>query len=137
MKIKVVKLIETDNETIREIFVDDQFMCYCMEKKSTGVIIIQEGKYTLTLRKEGAYNKQYIEKFGAEFHRGVLWIRDAPNLKLILIHDEDKPGCLFVGLTHNGTTIGESTNAYKKLYPIVAGALVNGEQVTIEYEQER
>ena len=76
-------------------------------------------------------------------HKGMLHVIDVPNFKWILIHtgntDEHTAGCLLVGDSQENNTIikdgfiGKSTNAYKRIYPPIAKALEEGEEVTIQY----
>ena len=76
-------------------------------------------------------------------HKGMLWVRDVPNFEYILIHtgntDEHTAGCLLLGNTQQtnfGSSdgfVGSSVNAYKRVYPKIAKALVEGEEVTITY----
>ena len=53
--------------------------------------------------------------------------------------DEHTAGCLIVGDSQENNVlikdgfIGRSTQAYKRIYPPIAEALENGEEVTIEY----
>jgi len=66
-----------------------------------------------------------------------------PGFEFILIHtgntDEHTSGCLIVGDSQENNTIikdgfvGKSVNAYRRIYPKIAKAIDNGEQVTIEY----
>jgi hypothetical protein len=72
-------------------------------------------------------------------HKGMLWVRDVPGFEYILIHtgntDEHTAGCLLVGNTSEVRGfIGDSTGAYKRIYPSIAKALEAGEEVTITYE---
>ena len=72
----------------------------------------------------------------------MLWIKDVPGFEYVLIHignnDDNTAGCLLVGdtsqqnLTENGF-IGASASAYKRIYPPIADAVDNGEEVTIKY----
>jgi hypothetical protein len=72
-----------------------------------------------------------------------LHIQDVPNFTYILIHtgnsDEHTSGCLIVGETQQDLDIskdgfiGSSTVAYKKMYAKVAGQLLQGKKVSIEY----
>ena len=70
--------------------------------------------------------------------KGMLWVRDVPGFEWILIHtgntDEHTAGCLLVGNSSDlKGFIGSSVNAYKRIYPPIAKAIENGEEVTIEY----
>lgn len=73
-------------------------------------------------------------------HKGMLWVRDVPGFEYILIHtgnhDEHTSGCLLTGLTSDSNKgfIGQSVNAYKMIYPRIAEALENNEDVFITYE---
>jgi len=72
-----------------------------------------------------------------------LHIQDVPNFTYILIHsgntDEHTSGCLIVGETQQDLDqgkdgfIGHSGLAYQKLYRQVAGQLLMGKKVSIEY----
>ena len=74
---------------------------------------------------------------------GMLEVCDVPNFKYILLHcgntDEDTAGCLLLGDTQENNDIkkngfiGKSTQAYKRVYPKIAKAIKEGEEVTITY----
>lgn len=125
------------------LLVDKEFEGYILEdefrtKKVYGETRIPEGKYAIKFRTEGGFHERYLQKFGANFHKGMLELQDVPNFKYVLIHigndDEDTAGCLLVGEDVTGGTnwISGSTNAYKRLYPKVRNALLSGEGVTLE-----
>jgi len=73
----------------------------------------------------------------------MLHITDVPGFEYILIHtgntDEHTSGCLIVGDVQENNQIfrdgfvGKSVNAYKRIYPAIAKAIANGEEVTIKY----
>jgi len=68
----------------------------------------------------------------------MLWVRDVPGFEYILIHtgntDEHTSGCLLVGNSSDYKGfIGSSVDAYKRVYPSIAEALENGEDVEITY----
>ena len=73
----------------------------------------------------------------------MLELCDVQNFKYILLHcgntDEDTAGCLLLGDTQEnnniktGCFIGRSTKAYLRVYPKIAQALKEGEEVTIAY----
>ena len=77
-------------------------------------------------------------------HIGMLHIINVPNFEYILIHigntDEDTAGCLLVGNSQGSNLIqkegfvGSSTDAYKDIYPEIAKAIEEGQEVSIEYK---
>jgi len=123
------------------------FLCYTLEDeyrddKVMGETRVPSGSYKVTLRTTGGFNSRYEKKYG-EMHKGMLWVRDVPNFEYILIHtgntDEHTAGCLLLGDSQQanfGTSdgfVGSSAKAYKRVYPAIAKALVEGEEVTITY----
>ena len=125
-----------------------KFLAYTLEdeyrkEKKYGETRIPNGIYKLGLRKEGGYNAKYSKRF-SDIHIGMLHVLDVPNFEYILIHcgntDEHTAGCLLVGdsqennqITKDGF-IGKSTQAYKRIYPRIAKAIEDGEEVTITYK---
>jgi hypothetical protein len=124
-----------------------RFLCYTLEDehredKVMGETRVPAGTYRITLRKTGGFHGRYLKKYG-EMHKGMLWVRDVPNFEYILIHtgntDEHTAGCLLVGdsqQTNFGDSdgfVGSSTQAYKRIYPMVAEVLEGGGNVTISY----
>lgn len=123
---------------------DRTFLCYTLEDEHREEKVMHEtrvpaGRYRITLRTEGGTHARYIKKY-PDMHKGMLWVRDVPNFKWILIHtgntDEHTSGCLLTGLTSDSSKgfIGRSVDAYKAIYPRIAAALENGEDVFITYE---
>ena len=124
-----------------------EFLAYTLEdeyrdEKKAGETRIPQGTYTLDLRKEGGFHKKYSKRF-SDIHKGMLHILNVPGFEYILIHcgntDEHTAGCLLVGdsqennqITKDGF-IGKSTQAYKRIYPEIAQAIENGEDVHITY----
>jgi hypothetical protein len=105
---------------------------------------IPEGTYDIKFRKVGGFHSKYTAKY-KNAHYGMLWLQDVPGFEYILIHtgntDEHTSGCLIVGesqqdldVNFNGM-VGSSVTAYKKMYAKVAGVLLQGKKVTIEYSK--
>ena len=126
-------------------FNDHDFKCYTLEDEFRSVKVfgetrIDDGRYPVELRTEGGFHQRYLDKFGDAFHKGMLWIRNVPNFKWVLIHigndDDDTAGCLLVGSTADKDRgfIGASTKAYKDIYPEIADALLASEDVFITYK---
>ena len=124
-----------------------KFLCYTLEDEHRDEKVMSEtrvpkGTYKITLRTVGGFHSRYQSKYG-EMHKGMLWVREVPNFEYILIHtgntDEHTAGCLLVGNTQkinfgeSDGFVGSSTAAYKRIYPPIAKALEEGEEVTITY----
>ena len=151
MKLKVLRFSSQEDSTSGLLFLERngklEFLCYTLEDeyrdtKKYAETRIPAGKYNITLREEGGYHAKYSKRF-SDIHKGMLWVRHVPNFEYILIHcgntDEQTAGCLLIGdsqqnniITKDGF-IGSSTQAYKRVYPIIAEELDRGNSVTIEY----
>jgi len=123
------------------------FLCYSLEDehrddKVMGRTRIPSGTYDLGLRIEGGLHKKYSSRF-ADIHKGMLHIKNVPNFEYICVHcgndSEDTEGCLLVGDTQSNNKVdslgfvGKSVQAYKRIYPKIAQAILGGEKVTIEF----
>ena len=124
-----------------------KFLAYTLEDEHRDEKVMHEtripsGTYKIKLRTVGGFHSRYEKKYG-DMHKGMLHVQDVPGFEYILIHtgntDEHTSGCLIIGdsqennqLTKNGF-IGKSTQAYKRVYPKIAAALENGEDVEITY----
>ena len=144
MELRVIRYCSRENFTLGMLMEDRTFLCYTLEDEHREEKVMHEtripaGRYRITLRKVGGHHARYTDKF-PNMHKGMLWVRDVPNFEYILIHigntEEHTSGCLLTGLTSdsNKGTIGRSTDAYKSIYPRIAEALENGEDVFITYE---
>ena len=146
MDIDVIRYNSKSDFTDGLIFINGEFQVHTLEDEKRTVKVfgktrIPNGKYKLGLRTEGGFHQKYLKKYGANFHKGMLWVKDVPNFDYILIHvgntDKDTAGCLLVGMTNNADDvgfIGGSTDAYKKIYPEISNALLSGEGVWINYK---
>lgn len=146
MKLRVVRYNSSDDFTLGMLLDETNgkhFLCYTLEDEHRDEKVKHEtripaGTYKITLRTVGGFHSRYAKKYG-DMHKGMLWVRDVPGFEYILIHtgntDEHTSGCLLVGSTSDTKGfVGGSVNAYKKIYPAIAKALENGEEVTITYE---
>lgn len=147
MKLDVVRTQFGKDATNGMLFIDGVFECFTLEDEVRDVKVHSEtaiplGEYEIKLRTEGGFHSKYTARYGA-MHKGMLWLQDVPNFKWILIHtgntDSHTAGCLLVGETQQDLDkgkdgfVGGSGDAYKKMYPKVANALLSGEKVTIKY----
>lgn len=150
MQLEVIRFSSEKDSTLGLLFnVTDEkreFLCYTLEDEYREEKVMHEtripsGTYEITLRTVGGFHAKYSERFPA-IHKGMLWIRDVPGFEWILIHcgndDDDTSGCLLLGDTQTENVksdgfVGSSTNAYKRIYPMVANAIEDGECVEITY----
>lgn len=151
MELQVVRFSSQKDSTLgllmNKISEGLSFLCFTIEdeyqtKKIYNETRIPAGKYKIALRTEGGFHEKYLAKFGINFHKGMLWIQNVPGFEYILIHignnDDDTAGCLLVGnnsqqnITEDGF-IGGSTEAYKRIYPLISDAILKNQEVFIEY----
>ena len=141
MKVKIERGLTKTKVTFGKLYIDGVFQCYTLEDeirdvKKYGDTAIWAGKYKLDLRKAGRMHEKYSKKF--PFHKGMLHILDIPQFKWVYIHignkEEHTLGCPLVGMLPNyeSNFLGRSTEAYKKIYPIIANAIESGEDVELE-----
>jgi len=147
VKLTVIRTQFGKDATNGMLFIDGVFECYTLEDQYQAVKVmhetcIPEGTYDINFRKTGGFHAKYTERY-KNAHYGMLHIQDVPNFTYILIHtgnsDEHTSGCLIVGETQQDLDIskdgfiGSSAVAYKKMYAKVAGQLLQGKKVSIEY----
>ena len=130
---------ETDGSWIERTFLAYTLEDEYRDEKVSGETRIPKGVYQLGLRTIGGYTQRF-----PNMHKGMLHVLNVPGFEYILIHcgntDEHTAGCLLVGdsqennqITEDGF-IGKSTQAYKRIYPMIAKAIRKKEEVTIEYK---
>jgi len=135
---------QTEDDHTKSIFcIDGVFQCFMLEDGFNVIKIYGETRITpatreIGLRTEGSMHEKYLEKYGEEFHKGMLWIKDVNNYEYVYIHIGNKPkntlGCLLTNFACNTnlSNMSQSEVSYKKIYPIIADAILNGEKVEIE-----
>jgi hypothetical protein len=151
MKLEVLRFSSGEDSTsglLFDVTGERIFLSYTLEdeyrdNKIAGETRIPDGIYKIGFRKEGGFHSKYKKRFPS-IHKGMLQVNNVPNFDFILIHcgntDEHTAGCLLVGdsqinnMVQKDGFIGESTQAYKRIYPPIAEALENGEEVTITYK---
>ena len=147
MKLDVIRTQFGKDATNGMLFINGVFECYTLEDEVRDVKVHSEtaiplGEYEIKLRTEGGFHTKYTSRYGS-MHKGMLWLQDVPGFTWILIHtgnpDQHTAGCLLLGETQQDLDkgkdgfVGGSGDAYKKAYPKIAKAILNGEKVTIKY----
>ena len=146
MKLKLIRTSSQSDSTNGILYIDDEFACFTLEDeqreiKVQGETAIPLGIYQIELRTVGGFHTKYAKRF-SDIHEGMLELQDVPNFQYILIHcgntDEHTAGCILLGDSQENNVllkdgfIGKSTQAYKRIYPRIAKALKNNEEVKIE-----
>lgn len=145
MKIILKRIAADDKSTLGKLSIDGGRKYFTLEdefrrEKVKGETRIPAGVYKIKLRTTGGFDKRYAKRFG-DMHQGMLELQNVPGFKYILIHcgndHEDTAGCILVGLSEyhdaaRGYVVNSSADAYRRIYPPVAAALLAGENVTIE-----
>jgi hypothetical protein len=145
MEIDVIRYNSVKSFSDGLVFINGLFQIHTLEPEYREVKIagkkrVPNGRYKMGFRAEGGFHNRYLKKFGAEFHKGMLEIKDIPDFKYVLVHignyRKDTLACLLTGMTNNADKagfIGGSVEAYKKIYPPIRDALLKGEDVWINY----
>lgn len=146
MELDVIRYNSKENFTDGLFYINGEFKIHTLEPEKREVKIygkkrIPNGRYKVGFRRYGGFHKRYLKKFGSSFHKGMLEIKDIPNFKYVLIHignkRKDTLACLLTGMSNNADKvgyIGQSTTAYKKIYKPIRDALLNNEDVYINYK---
>jgi len=151
MQLEVLRFSSQKDSTHGLLFentdIGRKFLCYTLEDEARALKVkgetrIPAGVYKIELRAEGGFHNRYVKKYPG-IHQGMLHVTDVPGFEWILIHtgntDEHTAGCLLVGDSQENNLllpdgfIGKSVNAYKRIYPSIAKAIKQGEEVTITY----
>ena len=128
---EILRYHSAPDVTLGVMRIDGNFVCHTLEdpykfEKIDRETRIPAGVYRLNLRTDGGMTDRYAERF-PDIHRGMLWLRDVPGFEWVYFHIGntvgDTEGCILVG-TLPGLgyrTLVNSTAAYQKVYPILAG----------------
>ena len=150
MKYEVLRISSGKDSTSGMLFEINNgkrtFLAYTLEDEQRDVKVYGEtripaGTYKLKLRTVGGFHSRYTGKYG-DMHKGMIWVQDVPGFEYILWHtgntDEDTAGCLLLGDSSQqnvskGGFIGASNDAYKRVYPVIADAILSGQSVRVKY----
>lgn len=153
LRLQVIRYSSGQEATLGLLFditKDRVFLAYTLEDqyqkdKVKTETRIPAGTYAIKLRTEGSFHQRYSQDRELKaVHKGMLHLQDVPNFTRILIHggndDDDTAGCLLVGNNAIGNVDGRSEgaiqrsmDAYRRIYPPIAQALLDGKTVGIEY----
>lgn len=137
MKLTLNSQPSSNGATLGELLVNVRFECFTLEDvmreipgkpvsqwKVPGKTAIPAGKYTIEIT------------FSQRFQTRLPILVDVPGFEGIRIHNgnsaEDTEGCILVGQSRNGNTIGRSRAALAALFSQIDKALSQNEPVFIE-----
>ena len=133
------------DSTLGTLKADGKLLGFTLEDEHRDVKVMHEtripaGTYEIALRANGGMHARYLERFGEDWHRGMLWLQDVPGFTWIYMHmganDDHTSGCVLVGdgVMQNVTRAGQlfdTEMAYKRIYPRIASVLLAGKRATI------
>jgi len=122
--------------SFRSFTLEDEFRT----EKVYGETRIPSGNYELKLRTHGGFHVRYLDRYGKDFHKGMVQLMDVPGFTDVLIHagntDDDTAGCILVGdacdsnIAANGKgALSKSRDAYERIYEEIRDALLEGKKV--------
>lgn len=142
MNIGLSRFADLAESTIGALYIDGRFCCFALEDQAQPVKVAGEtripaGVYPIKLRTEGQLHEKYSGKFTE--HRGMLWLQEVPGFEYVYVHigntDRDTAGCILVGdMAVVSGELGQSVNAYRRMYGQVCTAILAGEPVEISVE---
>lgn len=145
MDLALLGYSDNGESTLGLLFVDRVFECYTLEDeeqlaKVPGDTRIPDGVYEIKFRRvESGLTKKYRSRFA--WFTWHLELQDVPGFSYVYIHvgndDDDTDACILVGDTANNNQhysgfIGQSADAYRRLYEKVSSKLNAGERVFID-----
>lgn len=142
MKSFFAKRIARDELSTLSRWEDDagNLLCFCVEPSATRTPHpgIPAYTYVLKLRAAGKKHAAYLDKYGPDFHKGMIEITGVPGREAILFHVgntiADSEGCSLCGekaidplqSLSRHWEVSRSRVAYEKVYPILRDAILAG-----------
>jgi hypothetical protein len=130
MELRLERMDSVGDCMIGKLYVDEELECYTLEDperlaKIHGKTAIPDGRYEVVISQS--------PRFGRE----LPLLLNVPNFEGVRIHPgntaDDTEGCILVGETTNGTSIGQSKAAFDRLFKKLKTASVN-EKIFMEIE---
>lgn len=151
MKLKIERYASNSVSTAGKLFIGGLQVCVTLEDEHRDIKVygntrIPAGIYKLGLRTEGGFHIRYkTDPRFSMIHKGMIEVLNVPNFSYILFHcgntHKHTAGCILLGTTivtkYRGRPdeefqISQSTKAYKHVYSIIADALLQKEEITLE-----
>jgi len=143
VNLQLLRFATLPESTLGALYVDERFCCFALEdRKQDGPKVLAEtripaGEYKLTLQESGRLHTKYAEKYPE--HRGMIVLNEVPDFDGVMIHvgntDKDSAGCILVAdMALAAGELGQSVQAYRRLYAQVSNAILSGEPASILVE---
>jgi hypothetical protein len=134
MKILVERFDSGSEDTFGRLYIDGHLKCYTLEDEYRKVKVKGDTRIPAGTYKVGFHDSP---SHGPK----ALHVKDVPGFTYILIHpgntEDHTMGCLLpgkrIGKLNGKRAVLDSKQAYKEIYPIIAGAIDRGEDVEIKY----
>jgi hypothetical protein len=137
------RLARIGDATIGRLVLDGEHACFTLEdvereEKIPAHTAIPRGAYRLELRDAGRFHDRYRERW--DWHQaGMLWLRGDATFesawRYVYLHPGNHAGhtagCILVGELAGPGHLVRSVEAYERLYPRVAGAILAGQTVEL------
>lgn len=118
-------------------FVDEKPICWSLEDQVREIVGMPVAEWKVpgsTAIPAGRY--PVLLTMSTRFGKILPLLVDVPGFSGVRIHSgnttDDTEGCILVGLTRNGNTVGNSRAAMDILQPLIVAAIGCGEKVWIE-----
>lgn len=145
MNLSLKRIALRDTYTIGRLSIDGKYFCdtcedrvrdLTKEKKVYAETAIPAGTYDITLKVQ---SPKYRSRAQYSFCGGYLpRLVNVPHFDGVLIHignsAADSAGCILVGKNKAKGQVLESTDTFRRLYPILKAADERGEKITITIE---
>lgn len=131
MTIALLREHSTPDGTLGRLSVNGLFLCYSLEPDEDRAAhpAIPAGTYQLGVR------------LSPKFGHVVPIVLDVPGRSLIEVHpgnrDIDTDGCILLGMSRDGETLGQSRAACALFQHTIAGPIARGEDVTLTIQEPK
>jgi hypothetical protein len=147
MNLKTIRYGNSENSTPSLLMINGKFTCFVLEDEARKVKVrgetrIPAGLYQVKFREvDSPLTLKYRKRFPDDFTYH-LELQNVPGFQFVYMHigntDDDSDGCLLLGNqayfndVKQGFSIGQSTQAFLRVYKQVSDALNKGERVWIQ-----
>ena len=133
MEITVKRINKTNDYTIGQMFIDDEYFCDTLEDTVRDLTNVQDKIYGRTAIPAGTY--PVILDYSGHFKKLLPHILDIPFFSGVRIHSgndvEDTNGCILVGSYHHAGYIIESRATMEKLMKKLRETTNKGDRITL------